>query len=339
MLHLVLKMWLLIYMRVKQMKDGSGFLEGLKKVGKVLAPVGEALKPVGKEIGKEAISILGDLAKEKAKEKMASKPATTTKGSGIYSAGVNLSPAQSRSLRSGRGITVKPAMLDEAGRYVMSLSDEMAKKMMKAFQSNKGVKMTKEMFEDLVDRKSGGSMWGAVGRVLGPIIVDKLIDVGVSAAQKKLEGSGRGPRVFKKGQLRTMDHVQGDRTEGDGFLDNFVKQVSQYRPSDIQKIKPGKALQDLQSGKLHGEIFKITNPIMREQSGAPSPYQVKGSGIYSAGAGVFSAGVRGGDMMPIQTGTPYLLQSSPASDPFVPSQLLTVSQSSTGGARKKRVRV
>ena len=247
--------------------QGDGFLDGLKKVAKVLKPVGVALAPVGKEVAKEGLDLLGQAAKEKAREKMA-KPKETKGGSlagmilapmvidqilkrmgnGIYSAGVSLSPAQSRSLRSGRGITLKPSMLGDAGRYVMSVDEAVAKKLMDAFRKNKGVKMVREMMPDVIDRKSGGSLFGNVARVLAPIIAEKVIDAGVSAGKKKL---------------------------GDG---------------------------------MHG------------------------SGIFAAGAGM-------SEMMPIQTGTPYLLQSSPASDPFVPSQLLTVSQPSAGSARKKKVRM
>ena len=261
-------------MKVKPMTEGSGLLDGLKKVGKVLKPAAVALAPVAKEVAKEGLDLLGQAAKDKAREKMAKPKEPKAGGSlagmvlapmvidqllkrtgnGIYSAGVSLSPAQSRSLRSGRGITLKPSMLGDAGRYVMSVDEAVAKKLMDAFRKNKGVKMVREMMSDMIDRKSGGSLFGNVARVLAPIIAEKVIDAGVAAGKKKL-----------------------------------------------------------------------------------------GDGIFAAGAGmgegIFSAGVRGGDMLPIQTGTPALLQSSPASDPIVPSQLLTVSQPSTGGARKKKVRM
>ena len=103
---------------------------------------------------------------------------------------VYLSPAQSRSLRSGRGITLKPSMLGDAGRYVMSVDEAVAKKLMDAFRKNKGVKLIKDMVKDIVDRKSGGSIFGAVARIVAPVIAEKLIDVGVTAAKKKIDGSG-----------------------------------------------------------------------------------------------------------------------------------------------------
>jgi len=245
-------------MKVKQM-NGDGFLDGLKKVGKVLEPVGVALKPVAKEVGKELIDLAAQTAKDKAREKMTKKegqgfsgmvlaPETVDQlfkkyGDGIYSAGVSMSPAQSRSLRSGRGITMKSSMLGDGHRYEMMMDAGMVKKLMDAFRKNKGVKIVKDMVKDIVDRKSGGSIFGAVARVVAPIIAEKLIDVGVTAAKKKIDGAG----------------------------------------------------------------------------------------IFAAGSGM-------SDELPIQTGTPALLQSSPASDPFVPSQLLTVSQP-PASSRKKKVKM
>jgi hypothetical protein len=241
--------------------NGDGFLDGLKSVGKVLKPVGVALKPVAKEVGKELLDLAAQAAKDKAREKMTKKPkegkglsgmvlAPETVdqlfkkyGDGIYSAGVSMSPAQSRSLRSGRGITMKSSMLGDGHRYEMMMDAGMVKKLMDAFRKNKGVKIVKELVKDIVDRKSGGSIFGAVARIVAPIITEKLIDVGVTAAKKKIDGSG----------------------------------------------------------------------------------------IFAAGSGM-------SEVLPIQTGTPALLQSSPASEPFVPSQLLTVSQP-PASSRKKKVKM
>ena len=180
-------------MRVKKIHEGSGFLND---VGKALKPIGEALKPVGKEVAKEGLNLLGDMAKQKARDKIESsgKPKAAPKaGSGIYSAGVAMSPAQARSLRSGRGITVKPGMLQEGARFLMKFGPEMAKKIEMALKKNKGFKLTKSMVEDVTDMKTGGSAFGAFARVIGPIIAEKLIDAGIGAAQKKLEGSGCKP--------------------------------------------------------------------------------------------------------------------------------------------------
>ena len=60
-------------MKVKPMQ-GDGFLDGLKKVGKVLKPVGVALKPVAKEVGKELLDLAGQAVKDKAREKMTKQP-------------------------------------------------------------------------------------------------------------------------------------------------------------------------------------------------------------------------------------------------------------------------
>lgn len=243
------------------MKSGEGFLDGLKSVGRVVAPVA---KEIGKEVGKEAITLAKEGAKQAVREKMSkgSSDKKTTdkkggflvtagtigatllanelmkkKGNGIYSAGVRMTPQQVRSLRRGGAITLKKEMLGDAGRFVMDFGEKEAKKILDALKKNKGVKMTADMFRDIVDMKSGGSIFGNVARVVAPIIAEKVIDKVADVASKKLEGAG----------------------------------------------------------------------------------------IFTAGAGV---------EMPIQTGSPYMLKSSPASSPYISSGLLTGNKEGSGMGRR-----
>lgn len=253
-------------MKVKSMKSGEGFLDGLKSVGRVVAPVA---KEIGKEVGKEAITLAKEGAKQAVREKMSSSDKKTTdkkggflvtagtigatllanelmkkKGNGIYSAGVRMTPQQVRSLRRGGAITLKKEMLGDAGRFVMDFGEKEAKKILDALKKNKGVKMTADMFRDIVDMKNGGSIFGNVARVVAPIIAEKVIDKVADVASKKLEGAG----------------------------------------------------------------------------------------IFTAGAGIFTAGA--GVEIPIQTGSPYMLKSSPANSPYISSGLLTGNKEGSGMGRR-----
>jgi len=192
------------------MKDGEGFLSGLKKIGKELK---QPAKEIGKEVGKEVINIAKEGAKQAVREKM-SKSSKKEKeggflvtagtigatlladqliknqGKGIYSSGVRMSPQQTRNLRMGKGITLNKKMMGDAERYVMSMGEEQAKKVMKALSKNKGIKITMGMLNDLVDKKTGKGIFGKVASVVAPIIAEKVIDKGADFASKKLEGSG-----------------------------------------------------------------------------------------------------------------------------------------------------
>jgi hypothetical protein len=196
-------------MKVKSMKEGEGLLDGLKKIGKDLK---QPAKMVGKEVLKEIVPIAKESAKEAIKSKMSgSKPekeggflvtagtigATLladqlikNQGKGIYSAGIRMSPQQTRNIRMGKGITLNKKMMGDAERYVMSMGEEQAKKVMKALSKNKGVKITMDMIKDLVDKKTGKGIFGKVASVVAPIIAEKVIDAGAKALEKKIDGAG-----------------------------------------------------------------------------------------------------------------------------------------------------
>jgi len=259
-------------MKVKPMKDGQGLLDGLKKVAKDLK---QPAKVVGKEVVKELVPIAKDVAKEAIKQKMSgsskegkeggflvtgsilagvlANELMKKKGNGIYTAGVKMTPQQTRNLRRGGAITLKKEMLDDAARFAIDMTEAQAKKVMDKLKKNKGVKITMEMLKDLVDKKTGGSIFGKVASVVAPIIAEKVIDAGAKALEKKIDGAG---------------HV-----EGHGIYSSGVRM---------------------------------------------------GDGIFTAGSGVG---------IPIQTGSPYLLQGSPASKPFIDSGLLTKSKKPTGKSK------
>ena len=246
--------------------SGDGLLSGLKKLGKDLK---QPAKVVGKEVVKELVPIVKDVAKEAIKQKMSgsskgekeggflvtgsilagvlANELMKKKGNGIYTAGVRMTPQQTRNLRRGGAITLKKEMLDDTARFVMDMSEAQAKKVMDKLKKNKGVKITMEMLKDLVDKKTGGSIFGKVASVVAPIIAEKVIDAGAKALEKKIDGAG----IYSSGVRM-------------------------------------------------------------------------GNGIFTAGSGVG---------IPIQTGSPYLLQGSPASKPFIDTGLLTKSKKPTGKSK------
>lgn len=248
--------------------SGDGLLSGLKKVAKDLK---EPAKVVGKEVVKELVPIVKDVAKEAIKQKMSgsskdekekeggflvtgsilagvlANELMKKKGNGIYTAGVRMTPQQTRNLRRGGAITLKKEMIDDAARFAMDMTEAQAKKVMDKLKKNKGVKITMDMLKDLVDKKTGGSIFGKVASVVAPIIAEKVIDAGAKALEKKIDGAG----IYSSGVRM-------------------------------------------------------------------------GNGIFAAGSGVG---------IPIQTGSPYLLQGSPASKPFIDSGLLTKSKKPTGKSK------
>ncbi len=262
------------------MKDGEGFLSGLKKIGKELK---QPAKEIGKEVGKEVINIAKEGAKQAVREKMSKSSkkekeggflvtagtigATLLadhlmkKGNGIYSAGVRMSPQQSRNLRMGKGITLKKEMLDDAGRYAMDMGEAEAKKVMKALSKNKGIKITMNMLKNLVDKKTGGSIFGNIARVVAPIIAEKVIDKGADFASKKLEGAGHGCGCDDKKGDGIFASGAGFRTAGAG-MDMMPIQTGSY--AMLKSSPANKPFID--SGLLNGSK--------------------RGSGISKRGAGV-----------------------------------------------------
>jgi hypothetical protein len=195
-------------MKVKDI-HGDGLLSGLKKVGKQLK---QPAKDIGKEVLKELVPIAKETAKEAIKQKMSGSKKENeggflvtagtigatllanelmkNQGNGIYTAGVRLSPQQSRNLRMGKGVTLKKEMIDEAGRFLMGLGEAEAKKVMKALSKNKGVKITRDMLKEVIDKKSGKGIFGKIAAVAAPIIAERVIDAGAKAIEKKIDGSG-----------------------------------------------------------------------------------------------------------------------------------------------------
>jgi hypothetical protein len=69
-----------------------------------------------------------------------------------------MSPSQTRSIKTGGSITLKMPMLTEAGKHKLLLSPKMLKRVERAFAKNKGIRLKRELIEDIQDQ-SGGSIF------------------------------------------------------------------------------------------------------------------------------------------------------------------------------------
>jgi len=155
----------------KVKKMGDGFFDDVKSVGKKLGR--EALDvavPIGKEYAKKMI-------KDAIKKKM---------GDGLYAANVGrgfrmkMSPAQVRTIKKGGAIQLNRDMLDEAGRFAMELKPEAMLMLEKALSRSKGLRLTRDHMLDLMDMKKGGSILTEVGKIVAPMVAEKLMEMGLS---------------------------------------------------------------------------------------------------------------------------------------------------------------
>jgi hypothetical protein len=153
--------------------NGDGFLDDAKSVVK--------------RLGKEAVDIALPIAKEYAK-KMIKDAIKKKTGDGLYAANVGrgfrmkMSPAQVRSLKKGGAIQLNRNMLDEAGRYAMELKPEAMALLEKALSNSKGMRVAKDHMMDLIDTKKGGSLLTEVGKIVAPIVAEKLMEMGLAKA-------------------------------------------------------------------------------------------------------------------------------------------------------------
>jgi hypothetical protein len=157
--------------RVKKMGDG----------------IFEDVKSVGKKLGREALDVAVPILKEEAK-KMIKDAIKKKMGEGLYAANVGrgfrmkMSAAQVRSLKKGGAIQLNRDMLDEAGRFAMELKPEAMALLEKALSKSKGMRVTREHMMDLMDTKKGGSILTEVGKIVAPMVAQKLMEMGIAKA-------------------------------------------------------------------------------------------------------------------------------------------------------------
>jgi len=141
--------------------EGEGFMDVLKSVGKVVAPI--------------AI----DLASKYAKERL---------GGGM-ALPLNMSPAQKRTLKKGGAITIKPEMISDVAQQALAMLPASAKKVLSSLSKNKGVRFALKQGEDVIDRMSGKGLFDvlkSVGKVVAPI----AIDLASKEAKRRVSGEG-----------------------------------------------------------------------------------------------------------------------------------------------------
>lgn len=158
--------------RIKKMGDG----------------IFEDVKHAGKKLGREALDVAVPLAKEYAKKMIKDAIKKKLEGDGLYAANVGrgfrmkMSPAQVRTIKKGGAIQLNRDMLDEAGRFAMELKPEAMALLEKALKNSKGMRVTREHMMDLMDTKKGGSLLTEVGKIVAPMVAEKLMEMGLSKA-------------------------------------------------------------------------------------------------------------------------------------------------------------
>jgi len=152
------------------------------------------IKNVGKKLGRDALDVAVPIAKEYAKKmiKDAIKKKLDEKlGEGLYASNVSntgrgfrmrMTPSQVRSLKKGGAIQLNRDMLDEAGRFAMELKPEAMALLEKALSKSKGMRVTRDQMTDLMDMKKGGSILTEVGKIVAPMVAEKLMEMGISKA-------------------------------------------------------------------------------------------------------------------------------------------------------------
>ena len=148
----------------------------------------EDIKNTGKKLGREALDVAVPLAKEYAKKMIKDAIKKKLEGDGLYAANVGrgfrmkMSPAQVRMIKKGGAIQLNREMLDEAGRFAMELKPEAMALLEKALSKSKGMRVTRDHMMDVMDMKKGGSLLTEVGKIVAPMVAEKLMEMGLSKA-------------------------------------------------------------------------------------------------------------------------------------------------------------
>ena len=146
------------------------------------------VKSVGKKLGREALDVAVPIAKEYAKKMIKDAIKKKMEGEGLYAANVGrgfrmkMSPAQVRTIKKGGAIQLNREMLDEAGRFAMELKPEAMALLEKALKNSKGMRVTRDSMLDLMDMKKGGSILTEVGKIVAPMVAEKMIEMGLAKA-------------------------------------------------------------------------------------------------------------------------------------------------------------
>lgn len=160
----------------------------MPKVKKMGDGIFEDVKSVGKKLGREALDVAVPIAKEYAKKMIKDAIKKKMEGEGLYAANVGrgfhikMSPAQVRSIKKGGAIQLNREMLDEAGRFAMELKPEAMALLEKALKNSKGMRVTRDSMMDLMDMKKGGSILTEVGKIVAPMVAQKLMEMGLAKA-------------------------------------------------------------------------------------------------------------------------------------------------------------
>ena len=278
-------------MRNPPAMEGEGFMDVLKSVGKVVAPV--------------AI----DLASKYAKERL----------SGGMALPINMSPAQKRTLKKGGAITIKPEMISDVAQQALAMLPASAKKVLGSLSKNKGVRFALKQGEDVIDRMTGKGLFDvlkSVGKVVAPIAIDLA-----SQEAKRRVGSGT-----KKGMKRkTARKAYEAPMEGEGVFDVLksvgkavapvaIDLASDYAKKRISGGRMRKVPMSMGCGSpyVSAPYKQVMDIGLVENGGGINPAGSYGGGIYPAG--------RYGSGMPIQQGSPYINPNSPAMSPFMPTR-------------------
>jgi hypothetical protein len=258
--------------------EGAGFFDVVKSVGKAVAP---SLIDAGKSY-----------AEKKIKEKF---------GLGMFP--VKLSPAQVRSVKKGGAIQIKPEMMGDMGQYMLKLLPQSAKKLMSALGKSKGLRLMLKEGEDVVDKMTGGSIFGVLGRLASSLLGGD----GVLPA-----GSQRG-RGAKKGKGFFGDLKKGLVSVGKAVAPSLIDAGKSYAE---KKIKEKFGLGVYPAGGMvmtdEAKPIQLGSPYQSMSSPAMNPF-VGTTGL--SGYAPISGSRRGGAMM--MAGVRPLMGSNPATySPF-----------------------
>jgi hypothetical protein len=190
------------------------------RVKKIGDGIFDDIKNVGKKLGRDALDVAVPIAKEYAKKmiKDAIKKKLDEKlGDGLYAANVGrgfrmrMTPSQVRSIKKGGAIQLNRDMLDEAGRFAMELKPEAMALLEKALSKSKGMRVTRDQMTDLMDMKKGGSILTEVGKIVAPMVAEKLMEMGLA---KSGMGTPIEDQQFSIGDvIRTSKRVFGGKVK------------------------------------------------------------------------------------------------------------------------------
>jgi hypothetical protein len=283
--------------------EGEGIFDVVKSVGKAVAPIaidlaskeakrrvaGEGVFDVLKSVGKAVAPVAIDLASEYAKGKL-----------GGMALPLNMSPAQKRTLKRGGAITIKPEMVSDVAQQALAMLPATAKKVLGSLSKNKGIRVALKQGEDVIDRMTGKGLFDvlkSVGKAVAPVAIDLASDY----AKRKVAGEG----IF--------DVV---KAVGKEVAPIAIDLASQYAKKKISGGTMKKV--SVMNGCGSPYVSPPYRQVMDNYSEGGS-FVAAGGSIYPAGAGVYPAGRYGSGIdTPIQLGSPYINNNSPAMNPFIP---------------------